>query len=317
MGIGERTRPQPPRPATAPARPGSAAPGSTGTALRPPAPASASVGRAAFEAGKSVLRDSLLEKRPYLKFAFANPYNLTLLGGMLAAAGLTLNPVLALAAIGAEALWLLWAPDSERLRHILWDPRFEALREAIEANERAERMRGLGETDRSRVESLVAQQRRIRDLAARNPSFTGDLLKAEIAKTGRLVDSFLEMAINCARYEDYLSSVDQDQLASDRERWEREVRSGKEGDPQTELAKKNFAILLKRIEKMKEIRRYLDLARGQLDLIENSFQLIADQIVTIDSPGQLSGQLDELLDGVEAIKETAADTEKLLGSLGF
>ena len=40
---------------------------------------------------------------------------------------------------------------------------------------------------------------------------------------------------------------------------------------------------------MKEIRRYLDLARGQLDLIENSFQLIGDQIVTMQSPQELSG----------------------------
>ena len=85
--------------------------------------------------------------------------------------------------------------------------------------------------------------------------------------------------------------------------------------PQTELAKKNLAILLKRLEKMNEIKRYLTLARGQLDLIENSFQLIADQIVTMQSPNELSGQLNELLDGVESIKESAADTEKFLKTL--
>ena len=61
---------------------------------------------------------------------------------------------------------------------------------------------------------------------------------------------------------------------------------------------------------MKEIRRYLDVARGQLDLIENSFQLIADQIVTMQSPQELSGQLNELLDGVESIRQTAVDTER-------
>ena len=62
--------------------------------------------------------------------------------------------------------------------------------------------------------------------------------------------------------------------------------------------------------------RYLGVARGQLDLIENSFQLIADQIVTMQSPQELSGQLDELLDGVEAIRETARDTERILNSIG-
>src|SRR4029079_18500617 len=81
-------------------------------------------------------------------------------------------------------------------------------------------------------------------------------------------------------------------------------------------AKKNLAIINKRFDKMKEIHHYLTMARGQLDLIENSFQLIADQIVTMQSPQQLSGQLDELLDGVESIKQTAVDTERILNSIG-
>ncbi len=66
---------------------------------------------------------------------------------------------------------------------------------------------------------------------------------------------------------------------------------------------------------MQEIRRYLDVARGQLDLIENSFQLIADNIVTMQSPQELSGQLNELLDGVESIRQTAAETEAALSTM--
>jgi hypothetical protein len=73
---------------------------------------------------------------------------------------------------------------------------------------------------------------------------------------------------------------------------------------------------MKRQEKMKEIQHYLDVARGQLDLIENSFQLIADQIVTMQSPQELSGQLNELLDGVESIRQTAAETDAILNTLG-
>jgi hypothetical protein len=59
------------------------------------------------------------------------------------------------------------------------------------------------------------------------------------------------------------------------------------------------------------------LTASQLDLIDNSFQLIADQIVTMQSPQQLSGQLDELLDGVESIRQTAIDTDRILGSMGI
>ncbi|MBC7933434.1 MAG: hypothetical protein H7Z38_22970, partial [Rubrivivax sp.] len=136
-------------------------------------------------------------------------------------------------------------------------------------------------------------------------------------KTDRLVESFIDMAVTCARYEQYLESVDLSEMERNRQRWERIVKNGEKGDEATNIARKNLAVILKRLDKMKEIHRYLMVARGQLDLIENSFQLIADQIVTMQSPQELTGQLDELLDGVESIKQTAEDTERLLNPLGM
>jgi hypothetical protein len=269
------------------------------------------------DAARNTLSSAFLEKRPYLKYAFANPYNLSLFLGALAAAGLTLNPVLAVAAVGLEALWLVHAPDSKRLRHLLWDPRFEQVREALLEQERAGRMQVLSEDERARVRTLLARQKAIRQLAASNPSFTGELLKAELVKTDRLVEAFIDMAVTCRRYEDYLASIDLDALHRDRTRWEVNATSGEDDDPHVDVARRNLAIILKRLDKVLEIQRYLSVARGQLDLIDNSFQLIADQIVTMQSPQQLSGQLDELLDGVESIRETVVDTDRILGSMGI
>jgi hypothetical protein len=265
---------------------------------------------------RDVLKDKLLENRPYLKLAFKNPYNMSLFLGALAAAGLTLNPILAVAVVGLEALWLLWAPDSKRLRHILWDPRFEKIRDALLEEERAERMSLLGEREQVQVRHLIASQQDIRRLAEINPSFTGELLRNELVKTEKLVDAFLDMAVTCTRYEDYLSTIDLEQLDRSRARFESIVKAGKSDDPNVQIARKNLAIILKRFDKVQEIRRYLTIARGQLDLLENSFQLIADQIVTMQSPQELSGQLDELLDGVESIRQTAVDTEKILNTMG-
>ena len=162
-----------------------------------------------------------------------------------------------------------------------------------------------------------ALQPTLNRLAAQNPSFTADLLQEELVKTDRLVEAFLDMAVTCNRYEQYLGSIDVAGLDKDRDRWDRTIRAGKEGDPQTEIAKKNLAIIMKRFEKVQEIRKYLGVARGQLDLIENSFRLLADQIVTMQSPRELSGQLDELLEGVEAIKQSARDTEAMLEASGL
>lgn len=282
----------------------------------PQKPAKADLQQAIRETAGDMVTDAVFEKRPYLKMAFANPYNLALFLGTLAAAAATMNPILAAAAIGGELLWLLHGSDSKTLRRLLWDPRFEKVRLAVEAREREERIRMLPQEDRDRVYQLVARQADIHRLASQNPSFTGELLRSELIKTRRLVDAFVEMAVTCARYEAYLETVDFRELEGDREQWERRIASDRISPQEREVANKNLAVIGKRIEKLTELRDYLRVARGQLDLIENSFQLIADQIVMMQSPAELTGQLDDLLDGVESIRQTALDTEKILSTMG-
>src|SRR5215212_5617599 len=239
-------------------------------------------------ASRAYLSQTAYARRPYFKAAFVNPYNLSLFLGGLTAAGITNSPFLGVMTVCLEALWVVFAA----------------------------RVQALAESDRGRVEELIARQREINQLAAQNPSFTGELLRTELGKTDRLVDSFIDMAVTCARYEQYLESVDLSEMERSRQRWERVAQKGEKADEETNIARKNLAVIMKRLDKMKEIHHYLTVARGQLDLIENSFQLIADQIVTMQSPQELTGQLDELLDGVESIKQTAADTERLLNPLG-
>jgi hypothetical protein len=256
-------------------------------------------------------------KPPYLRFAFANPYNLSLLAGAVAASVLTLNPLIALVALGGEALWLLHAPESVPLRRLVWDPQFARMKAAYDAEQRAARIQLLAGADRQRIETLIQLNQDIGRLAGQNPSFTNELLRGELAKTDRLVESFLDMAVTCARYEHYLASVDMSGLDRDRERWNGIVTNTRAEASQVDIARKNLAVIMKRFEKVQEIRRYLDVARGELDLIENSFRLLADQIVTMQSPHELSGQLDELLTSVEAIKDSAVDTERMLASAGI
>src|SRR5262249_3405708 len=158
------------------------------------------------------------------------------------------------------------APDSERLRHILWDPRFEALRRSIEASEREKRMQGLPPEAQRRVQGLVARREEIHRLPAANPPVAPAPFRGERDKTDKRVAAFLEMALTCERYEQYLATVDPNALARDRQRFQKAAEL--EG-PQGDIAKKNLAIVEKRIEKMHEIDKYLSVARGQLDLIDN------------------------------------------------
>jgi hypothetical protein len=257
------------------------------------------------------------EKPSYLKYAFANPYNLALLGGALAASVLTLNPLIGIAALGLEGLWLLHGSQSKLMQRKVWDPLHEQARFEHENQRRLERIHGLPEHPQRRALELLEREKQIKQLAENNPTFTGELLRGELTKTSRLVDAFIDLSVNCSRYEDYLLSLDTRQLERDRAQWESYVKANddKAGQTEVQLARKNLELIYKRIERVKEIQRYIKIAYGQMSLIENSFKFIADQIVTMQSPSELSGQLDELLDGVEGVKQTAQETEQILRAL--
>lgn len=264
-----------------------------------------------------VTEEKFPEKPSYLKYAFANPYNLTLLGGAIAASVLTLNPLIGIAALGFEGLWLLHGSQSRFMQRLLWDPLFEKEKLEYEQRKRFEQVEKLSAGGKQRVLQLTEKEKQIQQLAMQNPSFTGDLLRGEIAKTHNLVNAFIDLAVTCARYENYLASINVNQLEELRKHWQNVVKMSETSADEIELdiAKKNLVIIDKRIERVAEIRRYLKIAYGQINLIENSFQLLADQIITMQSPNELSGQLDELLDGVESIKETAKETEQILKTL--
>src|SRR3954471_8445751 len=248
---------------------------------------------------------------PYAKYAFKNPYNYAVMGGFASAALLTGNWWLGLAGAGAEALWMLFAPDSRLLRTLWFDKRHQEDQNAAKKAELDAKFKLLPEPDAMRCLALREKQEQINKLAQENPAFTIDLLSGELQKLDDLVRAFLELSVTCARYQDYLGSVDVDEIERDLRRYHQILDKGDGADKRT-LAQKNIAVLEKRKEKYAEIRGYLSSARGQLELIENTFRLLADQIVTMRSPQELSGQLDELLDGVEAVRQTTRETDRLL-----
>lgn len=247
---------------------------------------------------------------PYRKYAFHNVYNYTLLGGVGAAALLTQNWLLAVVGAGMEILWMVFAPDSPVLQRLWFDKVHDAnLAEAAE-KVRAEIMNQLSEYDRDRVIELERRRAEILGLAAQNQTMTADLLRGELEKVDQLTASFLDLAALTHRQRTYLESVDLDQLEQEKRRYESMVERA-EGDVRV-LAQKNLSIVLKRQVKLQEIHGMVVKAMGQMALIENTFQLLADQIVTMRSAQELGGQLDELIDGVEAVKSTAIETQSLM-----
>jgi len=243
----------------------------------------------------------------YLKAAFANVYNLGLLGGALVASAMTGDWVIGAAAVGAEAIWLILGPDFKLFRRAV-DKAERAEKEKADRARVAKLMEALPEREWQRAHALDELKREIERDMQTNPSFQAILLQSELDKLSQLHQSFVQLASACTRAESYLMAVDlkdlQRQMQAQKSVEERML------DPAVrEIARKNQHVLEKRLETIEVIQKFLARARGQMNLIENTVRLLRDQVLTMTSPDQLGEQLDDLLTGVSAIQASTKDNE--------
>ena len=250
------------------------------------------------------------KRKAYFRYAFNNAYNYTALVGVGAAAALTGNWWLGIVGVAIEGLWMLFAPDSRLLGKLAWEKRWNAEEEKRLQAKRKKQLASLGPHDWKRCQNMAEKRAEIERLAQDNPTFTQELMESELRKLGKLADDFVDLAVTSARYETHMAAVNFDELERQVRRFEAQIEHART-PADRQLAQKNLDVLLRRKETLTEIQAYIRKARGQLDLMENTFKLLADHIVTMRSPQEMSGQLDELMDGVEAVRTTARETSQL------
>jgi hypothetical protein len=264
----------------------------------------------------SLVKRSAKEKTPpYARYAFLNPYNLSLIAGAGAAAAATGHWWVALCAAAGEAVWMLFAPDSKVLRRLWFDKVWEGEKASERKQRQFQKWSALPDSDRSRSLQLREVQARIEKMAQENPTFSVELLHGELGKLEDLVEDFLDLGTVCARYDSYLNTFNLEELEADLRRYQLQVDKLPVGDERRAVAQKNLQVLLTRKERYKDLRRSLQTARGQMDLIENTFRLLADEIVSMREPSELGSRLDDLRDGVGAVREAARETERTFAGL--
>jgi hypothetical protein len=243
----------------------------------------------------------------YLKAAFANVYNLSLLSGAVLASVMTGDYIIAAAAVGLEAIWLIVGPDLRPFQRSVNDAQREE-REKADRERVAKLMESLPEREWQRAHALDELKREIERDMQTNPSFQAILLQSELDKMSQLHQSFVQLASACTRAESYLMAVDIKDLQ--RQMQTQKGVEEKMTDPAVrEIARKNQIVIEKRLETIQDIQKFLARARGQMNLIENTVRLLRDQVLTMTSPDQLGEQLDDLLTGVSAIQQSAKDNE--------
>ena len=255
-------------------------------------------------------RVSTDDEPPYRRYAFLNPYNLSLLVGAGTAAAATGHWWIAVCAAATEGLWMLFGPDSKILQRTLWEKRWERSKRGDIEDRQNKKFTRLTPEDQARATGLRDQRARIQQLAADNPTIAVDLLKDELAKLDGLLEDFLDLAIVCGRCETQLRGFDVVDLQRRWQFYQDQVKHFPKGDKRSDVAAKNLEVLNQRKNRMDVMQRNLQTARGHMDLMENSFRLLGDEIVTMADPTELATRLDDLRIGVQAIRETSEEVEE-------
>jgi hypothetical protein len=202
---------------------------------------------------------------------------------------------------------MIFAPDSKLLRGLWFDRLFEAEKKESDWNRRQERVALLAPNDSIRLSYLCGQKQVIERLAKENPSLTVELLHDELAKLDQLLDDFIELGVTATRAEQHTTTFD---FPAMRRSWHIYEQLGKHpiGDPRREVAAKNMEVLRQRRARYEDLCRTIQVTRGQMELIEQTFRLLGDEIMTMASPRELGGRIDELRLAVDAVRETAEES---------
>jgi hypothetical protein len=247
------------------------------------------------------------EKPPYARYAFLNPYNLSLLAGAGAASAATGNWGIAITALIAETVWMLFAPDSKIMRERVFDPKFAEEKKLRVDDVRGAKYRGLSIPDQERAQRFWDATRRVEALAKDNPSMTADLVQAELSKLDGLYDDFLELSTAAGKAEAHLSRINYAELNTLWQQYSNQIETLPENDRRHDIAKQNLQVLSERKKRIEDLAQSAQAARGQMDLLDNTIRLLADEILAMTTPAELGERLDELRVGVSAIRETTGD----------
>jgi DNA repair exonuclease SbcCD ATPase subunit len=219
--------------------------------------------------------------------------------------------VAGLLAVGAaEVCWLMWAPFLPAYQQRLRVKRHRR----IQAEKERDRKRVVSDLTPelgTRYQEVRRLYDDIRQGARDSGSVANDLLAEELDKLDALLDAFLRLLCTWLRYRRYLNRTDENAIVKDIAHLRGKLERTGDSDTQR-IIRQNLDILEKRLERIEAIQKgYLNL-QAQLEVIEDTFHLINDQMVSLRTPDALGIDLNQIVSGVEMTEAVLQETNALI-----
>lgn len=211
---------------------------------------------------------------------------------------------------GLEACWLLWAPFLPAYQARMLRKRWQ--RALVERERERKRLaQSLTPELNTRYQEVRRLYDDIRQGARDSGAVANELLAEELDKLDALLDAFLRMLSTWLRYRRYLNRTDENAIVKDLAHLRGKLERTQDPDTQR-IIRQNLEILEKRLERIEAIQKgYLNL-QAQLEVVEDTFQLINDQMVSLRTPDALGVDLGQIVSGVEMTESVLQETNALI-----
>ncbi len=246
----------------------------------------------------------------YFKAALIHQLNIVGVAGFGLLGLVSMNPIPLLVGAALEVAWLMFAPAMPAFRRSVDNKKIVDKR--IDLDDRNRKLlRELPAAMQARYDALLRQSDEIRRTQQ-------GYEKVDASFFAALTDRLDEMTM---KFASLLSAFDAyDRLL--REGGGREVQAKLDaleaemaGDDEAvrEVKQRQADILRKRLDKIAKVRRDRELVKAQIETIEEMVKLFRDQAVSMRSPAEVSGKLDEIMNEFDVRSTTIAELEGLDG----
>src|SRR6266852_8374603 len=248
----------------------------------------------------------------YLKEAFKEPINFWGMAGFAVAAAYMQDITPLVAALAAEAVYLVTVPATPFYRRLVERRDKERARKLRDA-QRETVIKSFDPREREAVEYLRWMKNQI--YSNYKKFTTSKQVPANLQTLDQRWEDFVDLLDVYRRRKHHLRSINRQAVQNQLQQAERSVEGARD-DREKRIQQANVEILKRRVAAFNDIERSVKLVEGQLQSIENFFGLVNDQVVTLPTPERVSSlDFEQLSDSIAMTKQMLEETSDTFSAL--
>jgi len=248
----------------------------------------------------------------YLKEAFKEPINFWGMAGFAVAAAYVADVTPLIAALAAETLYLATVPATTYYRRLV-DRREKQRLLKLRDQQREAVIKGFDPREREAVEYLRWKKN---EIYSNYKKFTATKeIPHNLLTLDQRWEDFVDLLDVYRRRKHHLRSINRQAVQNQLVQAERAIEVSKD-DRERRVQQANVEILKRRVAAFNDIERSVKLVEGQLQSIENFFELVGDQVVTLPTPERVSSlDFEQLSDSIAMTRQMLEETSDTFAAL--